>query len=237
MRGGIGFGIALVIGVTLFAAPHGEAQAPAAQPPAQLTQAQQDAAAIVGTMGKNTKALTTYTYQQRVQMAYDGEVKSTTLNQISFDASGKPVVLQLSQTTPDTSERRLGHRVADSKKEEIGDDVKALMQLAPGYLFPNQAQMQKLAQSTAVSYKDSTINLTASDFVQAGDAMTITAKNSNMTRMSAKVTTAVDKDPVTITAGYGNMKDGLNYLMHYVISCPNEKIVLTIDTLNYTPAK
>jgi tetratricopeptide (TPR) repeat protein len=164
-----------------------------------MTHAQQDAAAIVATMGKNMKALTTYTYQQRVQMAYDGAVKSTTLNQISFDATGKPVVLQLSVTTPDTKERRLGHRAADKKKAEIEADVKQMIQLTTHYLFPDQAHLHQLAEG-AVSYKASNIMLTATNFQQTGDAITVTAAASNMTRTSAQITTALSQSPVTIAA-------------------------------------
>jgi hypothetical protein len=216
-------------------APSGSAQAQT--PSSEAAQAQQDAAAIVSNMGKNMKALTTYTYQQRVQMAYDGELKSTTLNQISFDATGKPSVLQLSVTPAgDSKERRLGHRVADSKKSDIEADVKQLIKLATGYLYPDQAHMQKLAQG-AVSYQAPNITLTAKAFQQAGDVLALTAASSSMARTSASVTTAANNTPVTITATYANLEAGLNYLSHYVVAWPSEKIQLTFDTLNYASAQ
>jgi hypothetical protein len=218
---------AAVIGITSFAVAQSGTSA--------ATQAQQDAGAVVSTIGKNMQALAQYTYQQKIQMAYDGEVKSTTLNQISFDATGKPVVTQLSVSTPDKNERRLGHRAADKKKEEVEQAVKNLAAATQSYLALDKAHLEQLAKTAAVSYQGPNIILAVKNLMQQGDAVTITALASNMTRVSMQVTTTVDKNPATINVTYANLDSGLNYNSHYVSSEPAAKIVLTVDTLNYMP--
>jgi len=235
MRGKFGFGTTIMIGTMLCGALGGNAQ----EPSSGATQAQKDAGAVVQTMGKNMKGLTQYTYQQKVQMAYEGEVKSTILNQISFpaDSGGKPKVTQLMEDASSGKGRRLGHRIKDKKEAEVKDDVTALTKLAPGYLFPDKDQLEKLAKTAVVSYQGDNIILTVADFVQKGDKMTITADAKTKNRISMQASTMSGEDPVTIDATYAELKNGLNYLSHYVVSCPNENIELTIDTLNYEPAQ
>ena len=97
--------------------------------------------------------------------------------------------------------------------------------------------MEKLAETAAVSYQDSTIILTVSDFVQKGDKMTITADAATKNRLSAEVSTMSGENPVTINAAYKVLESGLNYMSHCVVSSPKENIELTIDTLNYEPAQ
>jgi hypothetical protein len=234
MRRTSGFGIVFVIGGLLGVVLGGEAQESA-----QATQAQKEAGAVVQTMGSNMKGLTQYTYQQKVQMAYKGEVKSTILNQISFpaDSGGKPQVTQLAEDAPSGKGRRLGHRIKDKKEDEVKDNVTALTKLAPGYLFPDKDQLEKLAKTAMVSYQGENIILTVADFVQKGDKMTITADATTKNRISMEASTMSGEDPVTIAGTYAELKSGLNYLSHYVVSCPNEDIELTVDTLNYEPAQ
>jgi hypothetical protein len=198
------------------------------------TQAQQDAAAIVATIGKSMQALTTYSYQQRIQVAYDSEVKTTILNEISF-TNGAPVITQLSQSSPDNSGRRLGHRVGDKKKEEIEQDVKDLTAAAKGYLAMDKTHMEQLAKTAAVSYQGPNILLTAKNLMMTGDAVTLTALASNMSRVAMQVTTVVDSKPVTINVTYANLAAGLNYASHYTVNDPSDNVELTVDTLNYAP--
>jgi hypothetical protein len=231
MRGTLGFGIALVAS-SMFCWVQG---AQAQEPSAQAIQAQKDAGAVAQMMGESMKGLTQYTYQQKVQMSYKGEVKSTTLNQISFPpgSGGKPQVTEIVQSDASGTQRRLGHRIRDKKEGEVKADVEALTKLAPQYLFPDKAQLEKLAQTAAVSYQGSNIILTVADFVQKGDRMTITANAATRNRISMQASTMSGEDPVTIDATYAELKNGLNYLSHYVVNCPNEGVELTIDTLNF----
>jgi hypothetical protein len=198
-------------------------------------QAPQDAAAIVATIGKNMQALTSYTFQQRIQVSYDSEVKSTTLNQVSFDGTGAPVITQLSESVPPQKEGRLGHRIRDKKKEEIQQDVKNISAVAKGYILLDKAHLEQVAKTAAVSYQGQNIILAVKDLMQQGDAVTITALASNMTRVAMQVTTTADNAPMTINATYATLESGLNYNSHYVVASPSQKIELMVDTLNYMP--
>jgi len=235
MRAAIGIAVVMSGGICL--AGIGQALGQGGGESAEAQQARQNAAAIVQNMGQNMKAQMGYTYQQRVQVAYGGEVKDTILNQISFDASGKPSVMELSNSAAESSGRRLGHRIKEEKEAEVKGDVKALTELAKQYLVPDKEQMETLAKSGVVSYGESDVMLTATDWVQKGDKIVITADSKTLNRKSAMVTTTSNDNPVTINATYGMLDSGLNYLSHYVIDSPNEKVSLTVDTLNFEPAE
>jgi len=198
-------------------------------------QAQQDAAAVVATIGKSMQALTSYTFQQRIQVSYDSEVKSTTLNQVSFDAAGTPVIMQLSESVPPQKEGRLGHRMRDKKKAEIQQDVKDITTVTKSYILLDKAHLEQVAKTAAVSYQGQNIVLAVKNLMQQGDAVTITALASNMARVAMQVTTMVDAGPMTINATYATLESGLNYNSHYVVASPSQKIELTVDTLNYMP--
>jgi hypothetical protein len=145
--------------------------------------------------------------------------------------------MELSDSAAEGKHGRLGHRVRDAKEGEIKTDVKALTQLAKSYLAPNKEQLEALAKTGVVSYEGSDILLTATDWVQKGDKIVITADAKTMNRKSAVVTSTSNDDPVSINATYSNLESGLNYLSEYVIDCPDEEVTLTVNTLNFEPVE
>lgn len=200
---------------------------------------------VIQLMGKSLQSLPQYTFKQSTVMKLKGEVKSNTLNQVSFGPDGKPQTTQLSAPPPQQESGgpgrrgRVKERIVENKKEDMQEFVQALVKLSNSYLVLAKDKMQTLAQTGQFSQDANGIQLAVHDFVQPGDKLVLTFDPATKRERKAVVTTTLDDGPVTVTAVYQDLADGLTYNAQTVISAPKKDLELTMQTFEYvktTPA-
>ena len=225
--------------VALLAALAGLALAQQAPPPPQPPE-------VIQLMAKSLQSLPQYTFKQNTVMKLKGEVKSNTLNQVFFGPDGKPQTTLLSAPPPqeDSGGRgrrgRVKEKVVENKKEDMQEFVQALVKLSNSYLVLPKEKMQALAQAGQFSQDATGIQITVQDFVQPGDKLVLTFDPATKRERKAVATTTLDDGPVTVTAVYQDLADGLTYNAQTVISAPKKDLELTMQTFEYVrsaPAK
>jgi hypothetical protein len=196
-------------------------------------------------MAKSLQSLPQYTFKQNTVMKMKGEVKSNTLNQVFFGPDGKPQTTQLSAPPPeqDSGGRRRGRakeKVVENKKEEMQEYIQQLVKLSNSYLILPKEKMQALAQTGQVAQDAAGMQITAKDFLQPGDTLVLTFDPATKRQRKTVATTTLDGGPVTVTAAYQDLADGLTYNAQTVISAPKKEIEMTMQTFQYVrsaPAK
>ena len=130
--------------------------------------------------------------------------------------------------------------MVENKKEEMQEFVQALVKLSNSYLILPKEKMQALAQTGQVSQDATGMQITAKDFLQPGDALVLTFDPATKRQRKTVATTTLDGGPVTVTAVYQDLADGLTYNAQTVISAPKKELELTMQTFEYVksaPAK
>ena len=214
---------------------------------AQQAPAQPQPPEVIQLMAKSLQALPQYTFKQNTVMKLKGEVKSNTLNQVFFGPDGKPQTTQLSAPPPaqeDSGGRgrrgRVKEKVVENKKEEMQEYIQQLVKLSNSYLILPKEKMQALAQTGQFSQDATGILITVRDFVQPGDKLVLTFDPATKRQRKTVATTTLDDGPVTVTAVYQDLADGLTYNAQTVISAPKKEIEMTMQTFEYVrsaPAK
>ncbi len=194
---------------------------------------------VIQLMAKSLQALPQYTFKQSTVMKLKGEVKSNTLNQVSFGPDGKPQTTQLNAPPPAQDDGGRGRRgrikekIVENKKEDMQEFVQALVKLSNSYLVLAKDKMQALAQTGQFSQDATGILITVQDFVQPGDKLVLTFDPATKRERKAVATTTLDDGPVTVTAVYQDLADGLTYNAQTVISAPKKDLELTMQTFEY----
>jgi hypothetical protein len=196
-------------------------------------------------MAKSLQALPQYTFKQSTVMKMKGEIKSNTLSQVSFGPDGKPQSTPLSAPPPEQDSGGRGRRgrikekVVENKKEEMQEYIQQLVKLSNSYLILSKDKMQALAKSGQVSQDATGMQIIAQDFMQPGDKLILTFDPATKRQRKTMATTTLDGGPVTVTAVYQDLADGLTYNAQTIISAPKKEIEMTMQTFEYvkrTPA-
>lgn len=201
---------------------------------------------VIQLMAKSLQSLPQYTFKQSTVMKLKGEVKSNTLNQVYFGPDGKPQTTQLSAPPPKQESSgggrrgRVKEKIVENKKEDMQEFVQQLVKLSNSYLVLPKEKMQALAQTGQFSQDATGIQLAVHDFVQPGDKLVLTFDPATKRQRKAVATTTLDGGPVTVSADYQDLSDGLTYNAQTVISAPKKELELTMQTFEYVksaPAK
>lgn len=180
---------------------------------------------------RNKQALTQFTWKQSTQVEYDGEVRGTTLEQISFDASGRPKRTRLSPE-PESARGLRGR-----KQRQVQETVQAIMQTAQHYLAPSEMAMRKLMGSAdllrGVSDGQPIVRVEAQGFVHARDSVKATLDGGSLQIAKIEASTFYKDAPMSIDVSYKKLKDGTNVMSRAVVAVPSEDIRVSLEAFEH----
>lgn len=206
--------------------------------------AQQEVEAIKTAMGQNASAQRNYTWIQTSEVAYKGEVKSTTTSACQYVAGAqKP---QCTQTSAPPEEKRqrgpVRRSVKDSKVEEMKaymDSVKALVaQYVPPSKDLIQAAQGRGDVATAPNPSNGTLTLTVSNYLQKGDKVAITVNQATHQVNHVAVNTWLN-DPgatVTLDVAFVTLPNGVSFASTKTLTVTAKEVVVTITDANFALA-
>lgn len=192
--------------------------------------------ALVARIQENQLALRQYTWKQRTELQIKGEVKNTRMELVRFDADGELQKTPLGATTP--QERRgIRGRILRDKRDETEEYVQRVMQRVVRYLYPSPASLSTLFQKAEVwegkSETSGTIQVRVKDFVIAGDSLTLYVDAASHKPRKLEVATALDDDPISVVAEYGDLPDGPTYLARTAVNAAKKQIQIKIENFDY----
>ncbi len=206
--------------------------------------AQQEVEAIKTAMGTNAAAQRNYTWIQTSEVAYKGEVKSTTTSACQYVAGAqKP---KCTQTSAPPEEKRQRGPVRRSVKDSKVDEMKAYMDsvktLVAQYV-PPQGSLIQAAQgrgdvATAPNPSNGTLTLTVSNYLQKGDKVAITVNQATHQVNHVAVSTWLN-DPgatVTLDVAFTTLPNGVSFASTKTLTAAAKEVVVTITDANFALA-
>ena len=186
----------------------------------------------------NRAALRQYQWTENVQVAVNGEVKTTKQLACRYGADGKPQCAPIDPAPQPQEQRGLRGRIAEKKKEEFTEYMQQVKGLIGLYVPPDGARMKAAHEAGNASFSRPAAGeagLTFRNYSLPGDSMTIDFAMAARTMAALSVNSYLGdpSSPVTLNVQFAQLPDGTNYPAREVVNAAAKGIVVTVNNSNY----
>jgi hypothetical protein len=227
---------AAALSLTLLVAPTLVAQQPAAAPPPD------HATLVKQAFQKSAVAIRQYQWIETTALSLKGEEKSRTQASCYYGADGKVQKTPLAAPPAEDKKRGLRGKVAENKKEEISESMKAAVALVHQYvpLDPARIDAAKAAGKLSVTPPDPKANVVVviKDYLKAGDSVTINlnAATNLVTGLTVASYLADAKDAVGLKVAFATLADGTLYAAMSNLAVASQNLAVSIENTGYKKA-
>jgi hypothetical protein len=199
---------------------------------------QQKLAAAKQAAAKNQQMLRSYTWLEKTELSYKGEVKSTKVESCRYGPDGKVQKTPVVEPPPPEEKRGLRGRIVAKKTDEMKDELESAAALVRQYVPPDPGLMQIVMNAGTASLAQAGPGFAALKFpgyVKQGDALTLTFESAVKSLKQIDVATWLD-DPskaVTLRVTMQSLPDGTDYPGQVALSIPGSQIDVRITKSNY----
>jgi hypothetical protein len=193
-------------------------------------------AAVKASMAQSQEALRQYTWVESTETSLKGDVKSLKQNECHYGSDG--TVQKTPTTAPAEQKKKRGLRgkIAEGKKEELGDYMERAASLVKRYVPPDPSRMQsamRAGKGTLQLAPEGKVVLTFRDYDRPGDEFTLTFDGPGQRIDGANVRSYLGEpeDAVGLTLTFSNLPDGTNYLSQSLLDAPAKKV--QVKTTNF----
>ena len=207
-----------------------------AQAPAGL---QEKLAAAKASAAQNQLALRSYTWVEKADLSLKGEVKNSKLNSCRYGPDGKVQKTPIGDPPPPPAKKPgLRGKIIEKKKEEMKEELQAATALVQQYVPPDPGLIQVVINAGKASLTQEgpgAVALKFSDYVKAGDALTLRLDAALKAMRQMSVATYMDdpKSPVTLQVDLQSLPDGTNYPASVSMKIPASQIEVRVTNSNY----
>lgn len=207
------------------------------------TPVQERVTALKAALTENAAAQRGYTWLETTEIALKGEVKSTEASTCRYaPGSNKPTCTPVD---PEAAKKRRGpvrKHVADKKIGELKaymDSVKTLV----GRYVPPQPELLQAAQgrgdlSVAPDPANGTVKVTASNYVEKGDALSLVVNATANTLAGAHVNSWLNDPSATVTLDvqFTTLPVGVTFPTTKTLTATAKEITVTITSTDFAQA-
>lgn len=183
-----------------------------------------------------------YAWIETTTTFYKGEKKSVKQNQCYYSVDGKLTKVETGGSAPAKTPGGLRGKIAENKKEEMGDYMKAAIAKIQIYLPPDADKIQQIyaAGKAAIQILDpgKKFKLSFPNYDETGDLLSISLDKENNKIMGVTVNTYID-DPtqkVDFNITYGNLPDGTQYAASTILDAQAKQVKIFIENSGYKKA-
>ena len=207
--------------------------------PAVAQDLKQKLAAAKEAAAKNAQAQRAYTWVEKTELSFKGEVKNTKIESCRYGPDGKVVKTPVVTPPPAAKQRGLKGKIVEKKTGEMKDDLEAAVALVQRYVPPSPDKMQAVmtagTATVAQSGAGGALAFKFPAYEKPGDTLTITFDAAVTVLRQINVATWLDKpdQTVTLNATMQSAPDGLNHPGTITLSIPSSHIDVRITKSNY----
>lgn len=199
---------------------------------------QQKLAAAKEAAAKNQQTLRSYSWLEKTELFYKGDLKSTKVEACQYGLDGKLQKAPVVEPPPPEQKRGLKGKIAANKTADMKEELENSAALVRQYVPPDPALMQTVANAGTASIAQAgpeALKLTFPGYVKAGDALSLTFEKAIKTLRQIDVTTWLDdqKNTVTLKVAMLALPDGTSYPGQITLSIPKSNIEVRITKTNY----
>jgi hypothetical protein len=235
----LGGALARSAGVLLVASSAFAQQQPPAGGGGLIAQAvQEKLEAVKQHAAANKEALSKYGWTESIQVAVNGEVKTTREMTCRYGPDGKPQCSPLGPPPQQQQERGIRGRIAEKKKDEFQDYMQQVKGLIGLYVPPDSARMQAAHAAGNVTFSRPTsgeAGLVFRNYSLPGDSMTLdfAMATHKMSALAVSSYLGDPSSPVTLNVQFATLPDGTSYPSREVVNAAAKGILLTVNNSNY----
>ena len=203
---------------------------------------QETVAMIKKNLADSKASLKKYEWVETTTTFYKGEQKSVKQVQCYYSVDGKLTKVETGGSASAKTPGGLRGKIAENKKEEMGDYIKAALAKIHTYLPPDPDKIQQIyaAGKTSIQVLEpgKKFKLSFPDYNEAGDLLVISIDKENKKIMAVAVTTSVD-DPgqkVLFNITYNNLPDGTQYSANTTLDAQAKQVKIVIENSGYKKA-
>jgi hypothetical protein len=196
-------------------------------------------AMIKKNLAESKENLKKYEWVETTTTFYKGEQKSVKQNQCYYSVDGKLTKVETGGSAPSKTPGGLRGKIAENKKEEMGDYMKTAIAKILTYLPPEPEKIQKIyaggTASIQVLEPGKKFKLSFPDYNEKGDMLSISVDKVNQKIMAVAVSTSVD-DPsqkVVFNITYKDLPDGTQYATNTILDAQAKKVKIVIENSGY----
>ena len=206
-------------------------------------------AALKQTMQQGMALARKYEWVETTIISLKGEEKGKKQNRCYYGADGKVQKVSLDQPAPQAEgggggrrSGRLKQEVVANKKDEMKEYMEKAAALIHQYVPPNPQQIQAAKDAGRVTMSPQAggkARLVISQYLLAGDALTIDMDPATSKLLSLGVNTYLDKpeDTVTLAVEMASLPDGAIYVGQTTLEAKAKNITVVVQNSGYKPAQ
>ena len=206
--------------------------------PAAAQDVQQKLAAAKEAAARNQQTLRSYSWLEKTELFYKGDLKSTKVEACQYGLDGKLQKAPVVEPPPPEQKRGLRGKVAANKQADMKEELESSAALVRQYVPPDPAMMQAVANAGTVSIAQAgpeAVKLTFPGYVKAGDALSLTFEKAIKTLRQIDVNTWLDEQENTVALKVTMLAlpDGTSYPGQITLSIPKSNVEVRITKTNY----
>lgn len=206
--------------------------------PAAAQDLQQKLAAAKQSAARNQQALRAYTWLEKTELSFKGEVKSTKVESCRYGPDGKVQKTAVVEPPPPEQKRGLRGRIVEKKTGEMKEELESAAALVRQYVPPDPGLMQIVMNAGTASLAQAGPGMAALKFpgyVKPGDALTLTFESAVKSLRQIDVATWLDEasNAVTLRVTMQSLPDGTDYPGQIALSIPDAHVEVRITKSNY----
>jgi hypothetical protein len=191
-------------------------------------------------MAENTAKLKQYTYMQKTQVYFKGELRTTKLSQVHFDSTtGERIVVPMNSGDAEQQPEqgrggRLRARIVEKKRDEMKEYVERLVGLLHQYLPPNPDRIKAAMPRAEITPPEGgSAKIVLSDYLKPGDKETFAIGTESKRLEQIAISSSLDDDPVSFTVNFARLPDDTNYPSATTIQSQAKGLEIRVSTSDY----
>lgn len=206
--------------------------------PAGAQDMQQKIAAAKQAAARNQQALRSYSWLEKTELSFKGELKSTKVEACRYGPNGKVEKTPVVEPPPPEEKRGLKGRIVAKKTEEMKGELEAAAALVQQYVPPDPDKMQVVMNAFTASVSQSgpaAMVVKFPGYEKAGDSLSLTLDSAAKSLLQIDVATWLDdpSKPVTLRVSMERLPDGTNCTGMVVLGIPASQIEVRVTKSNY----
>jgi hypothetical protein len=205
---------------------------------AQQPAIQERVVALKASLTASQAILKQYEWVETTVISLKGEEKSRQMDRCYHGADGKVQKVPLTAPAPTEKKRGLRGRIAEVKKEELTETMKAAVALVKEYMPPQPVLIQRAKDAGKVTIQPlpgERVTLIFNDYLKPGDSLAMDMDLASNRPVEARVSSYLDsqKDPVTLNVRFGTLDNNATYVSAITLNAQGANLTVNVQNSGY----
>jgi hypothetical protein len=193
------------------------------------------AAQLAKARAANAALMKQYTWNSRVEVLDQGEVKDLRIELVNYGPSGQLQRNILNDQSAPLPFGFLRRKIAERERAKVEEYLMGLRSLLEQYTLPSEGKMLAFMNQAATSGPDANglFEMTGQNVMYPGDALSVWFDARTRQARRIQVTTIFQGDQVDLTATFKTLKSGLTYMAWGEVIVPAKQMSVQVQNFDY----